>query len=258
MPRLRLLAQRLRLWPSIKHPARAFILVALVGFPACVEAQECVVLLHGLLRSSRSMHSMAEHLSAAGYYVVNHDYASRKKPIASLANSEIPKAVAACPADVPIHIVAHSLGGILLRYYLQNNQITRLGRSVMLGPPNQGSEVVDAMKAVPGFVLINGPAVLQLGTDKNSVPANLGPVAFELGVIAGSRSINLILSNFLPNPDDGKVSVASTKVAGMADHITLPVSHPFLMTSPQSIKQTLYFLQHGRFQHANKTAAPIR
>lgn len=213
--------------------------------------KECVVLLHGLSRTSRSMQTLAEQLVAQGYSVVNHDYPSRQHTIEALALTEIPKAVAQCQAAPRIHFVAHSLGGIMLRYYLRDNTIPRLGRTLMLGPPNQGSEVVDAMKAIPGFVALNGPAVLQLGTDKNSLPLSLGPVNFEVGVIAGSRSINLILSNFLPNPDDGKVSVASTKVAGMADHITLPVSHPFLMSDPRAVEQAMYFLQQGKFRPSN-------
>lgn len=83
-----------------------------------------------------------------------------------------------------------------------------------MAPPNQGSQVVDSLRDVPGFKLINGKAGLQLGTDDKSIPAQLGPVKFELGVIAGSRTVNVLLSQFLPNPDDGKVSVQSTRVAG--------------------------------------------
>ena len=98
------------------------------------------------------------------------------------------------------------MGGILVRQYLLLNTIENLGHVVMLGPPNKGSQVVDKLYKVPGFKLINGPAGMQLGTGELSVPNILGPANFKVGIIAGTRSINLILSSMLPNPDDGKVS----------------------------------------------------
>jgi hypothetical protein len=118
----------------------------------------------------------------------------------------------------------------------------------MLGPPNQGSEVVDNLKNTPGFELLNGPAGMQLGTRTTDIPKTLGPANFELGVIAGTQSINLILSSFLPNPDDGKVSVESTKVDGMHDFVALPTTHPFMMKNDAVINQTVYFLKHGKFK----------
>ena len=118
----------------------------------------------------------------------------------------------------------------------------------MLGPPNKGSQVTDKLKNVPGYKLINGPAGMQLGTDLESVPVKLGRAEFEVGVIAGTRSINLILSTMLPNPDDGKVSVENTKLEGMADHITVPVSHPSIMKNEKVISQAIFFLKNGRFK----------
>jgi hypothetical protein len=117
----------------------------------------------------------------------------------------------------------------------------------MLGPPNNGSEVVDNLKDVPGYELINGPAGMELGTSKTDVTKTLGSVNFELGVIAGTQSINLILSTFLPNPNDGKVSVESAKVEGMCGFITLPVTHPFIMTNDKVISEVVSFLKDGVF-----------
>lgn len=216
-------------------------------------AKDCVVLLHGLARSAGAMETMQQALTDAGYHTVNVDYPSRKHAIEALAPMVIPPALAQCrekQTDV-IHFVTHSMGGILLRQYLQDNVIADLGRVVMMGPPNQGSQVVDNLKDVPGFKAFNGPAGMQLGTSEQDVPKQLGPVSFELGVIAGTSSINLILSTMLPNPDDGKVSVKNTKVQGMCALVTVEVSHPFLMKRQKVIKQVLQFLEAGKFSGDN-------
>lgn len=208
---------------------------------------ECVVLLHGLARTAASMKVMAATLAEEGYHVANIDYPSRKAPIESLARKAVEDGLGACPAASTVHFVTHSMGGILVRYYLANHLLERLGRVVMLAPPNKGSEAVDAMRHVPGFSWLNGPAGYQLGTDKNSVPRSLGPVDFELGIIAGTRTLNLILSQFLPNPDDGKVSVESAKVDGMQAFITVPYTHPFIMTAKEVIDESVLFLRTGHF-----------
>ncbi|MDE1465893.1 esterase/lipase family protein [Spartinivicinus poritis] len=213
-------------------------------------SQECVVLLHGLVRTASSMEKLAIELSKVGFYVVNIDYPSRDKPVEVLAEIAVSEGLKQCKKQnaIPVNYVTHSLGGILVRQYYQQHTPMHVKRVVMLAPPNQGSEVVDNLKNVPGFGLINGPAGRQLGTDKNSIPSQLGPVNFELGVIAGTQSINLILSTFLPNPDDGKVSVERTKVEGMCGFIALPTTHPFIMSNNLVIKEVKNYLKNGKFE----------
>lgn len=229
----------------MRYSSIIFALTLLIPVPTL--ASDCVILLHGLARSDSSMHTMEKALNEAGFHAVNVKYPSRKYPIDKLANDTIPQALTACEDSARINFVTHSLGGILVRQYLSQHEIPRLNHVVMLGPPNQGSEVVDTFGKVPGFKLLNGPAGLQLGTDRRSVPKQLGAANFSLGVIAGTRTINLILSAVLPKPNDGKVSVESTKLDGMKDHLVLPVTHPFMMKNKAVIQQTLYFLNHGKF-----------
>lgn len=237
-----------RFLPSPLRAGWAFFCLTLLLSPPALAA-ECVILLHGLARTEASMNTLAEALEAADYWVVNYHYPSTSQTIEELAQQAIEAGTAQCdPGSDKVHFVTHSMGGILVRQYLHDNTIDKLGRVVMLGPPNQGSEVVDKLAAVPGFELINGPAGLQLGTGQWSVPNNLGPANFEVGVIAGSRSINLILSTLLPDRDDGKVTVENTRLEGMRDHITLPVTHPFMMRNPTVIEQVIYFLRHGTFR----------
>ena len=226
-------------------------LMAILPLPTQASpAKTQVILLHGLCRSSRSMEPMARELTRAGYQVWNVDYPSRTASIEQLAESAVGPAVARCESSgAKINFVTHSLGGILVREYLAHHSIPNLGRVVMLGPPNQGSEVVDKLGGWWLFKKINGPAGNELGTDKNSVPNRLGPANFCAGVIAGNRSINWINSLLIPGPDDGKVSVERTKLAGMADWIEIPATHPFIMRNKIAIAQTIAFLQTGRFNH---------
>lgn len=230
-----------------------FTLCVLFALPptTLLAQSDCVVLLHGLARTSGSMQSLEKTLESKGYAVANIDYPSRKKTIDKLATEAVTAGIKSCNAvkTNQIHFVTHSLGGILVRYFLTHNEIVNLGRVVMLAPPNQGSEVVDNWQDVPGYKLLNGPAGLQLGTDSSSVPLSLGPVDFPLGVIAGNTTINPLLSLSLPNPDDGKVSVEKTKVEGMTDFIVMPYSHPFIMKRKNVINQVIYFLENGHFRH---------
>jgi hypothetical protein len=138
----------------------------------------------------------------------------------------------------------------MVRAYLASNKLKNLGHVVMLGPPNQGSEIVDATREFLGFNWINGPAGRELSTDRVGMPSQLPPVSFSLGVVAGSLSFNPIYSNVINGPDDGKVSVLSTRVQGMRDHLTLPVTHTFMMNNPLVIAQVKNYLKLGRFDHS--------
>ncbi len=192
---------------------------------------------------------MERALSASGYHVMNVDYPSRTASIEKLSEGVVGRAAADCQkaGAVKIHFVTHSLGGILVRSYLARHTIPKLGRVVMLGPPNQGSEAVDKLGSFRVFKKINGPAGNELGTDEKSTPNQLGPVNYCVGVIAGDRSINWINSTLIPGRDDGKVSVERTKLAGMTDHIVIHAAHPFLMRNQTAIRQTIQFLRAGRF-----------
>jgi len=213
-------------------------------------ADECVIILHGLLRTSSSMEAMAEAVEAAGFVAVNIDYPSREYPIEVLAPMAVGKGLVLCEAAGAtdrIHFVAHSLGGILVRKYLTEKEIMNLGRVVMLGPPNQGSKAVDELGDVPGIDWVNGPAGRQLGKGPASVPLKLGPADFDLGIIAGNRTIDPITSAVLDDPDDGKVSVEDTKLEGMNDFIVVEHSHAFMMRLEQPIALTIRFLTTGSF-----------
>lgn len=208
----------------------------------------CVVLLHGLARSDSSMKKLERELLKENFTTINVKYPSRNDTIEVLAEEAITPALAQCSPEEKVSFVTHSMGGVLVRQYVAKHKISRLHRVVMLGPPNKGSEVVDKLGNFPGFYFINGDAGMQLGTGELSVPNKLGKANFDVGIVAGTRSVNLILSSLIPSTDDGKVSVESTKLEGMKDHIEMAATHPFMMKNDNVIEQVIHYLKHGSFK----------
>ena len=211
-------------------------------------ARDCVVLLHGLARVSNSMGELESKLTQADFSVVNVNYSSRKHQIDFLSYEVVSSGIDECLEAKPekIHFVTHSLGGILVRYFFEERNLTNIGRVVMLGPPNQGTELVDKLRNIPGFSFL-GPTGLRLGTGADSVLRELGPVSYEVGVIAGTRNITPLGFFLLDGPNDSVVTVESTKVQGMSDHIILPVTHTFMMRNNKVIDHSINFLRFGHF-----------
>ena len=214
------------------------------------EPKDIVVFLHGLARSDASFKKMEDSFHDAGYKTCNIGYPSTEHPVETLAEKYVLADIKRCigSQNKTINFVTHSMGGIVVRYLATQDLPFLINRVVMLSPPNKGSEVVDTLGGLWLFEFINGPAGLQLSTRNDSLPNTLGKAEFELGIITGNQSINLILSTMIDGEDDGKVSVESAKLEGMKDFLVIEATHPFIMKNKTAIDQTKYFLKNGQFK----------
>ena len=207
-----------------------------------------VLLLHGIARTSASLAKLARSLDAAGFATLNLDYPSRKQSLADLAE-HVHKEAAPFMAQPggQAHVVTHSMGGLLARAYIAQQRPPALGRVVMLGPPNAGSELADLLARYPLYRGYFGPAGQQLGTDpKGGLSQLLGIIDYPVGVIAGDRALDP-LGWLLPRPNDGRVSVDRTHVGGITGHVTVHATHALMVRNAGVIRHTIHFLRHGRF-----------
>ena len=209
-----------------------------------------VVLFHGIGRSYRSMAKMANYFMERGYHILNIDYPATHFPIEELIDIIQENLSPIIQQEKkPIHFITHSMGGLITRGLINKYQLEDVGRVVMLSPPNQGSEVADFLRKYRIYQFIYGPSGQQLITNEDAYHDMLGKVDFPLGVIAGDRTFLPMFSMFiLPGLDDGLVSVESSKIAGMTDHIVLHTNHALIMQNKKVIEQTFHFIESGRFK----------
>jgi pimeloyl-ACP methyl ester carboxylesterase len=215
--------------------------------------RKAALLLHGYGRSGLSMGLLAARLEAAGWATFAPSYGFHTALTTILARLAGPVAEFAARHD-RLDIVTHSMGGLVARALLTAHRPPNLGRVVMCAPPNRGSELADLLVSLNLAHTILGPAHAHLVTRRTAeAEALLGPpntgVDYELGIIAGNRSLTPVPARLLPSPHDGKVSVQATHLAGMADHIVVPVPHSLMTAHPASTSQALHFLSEGRFRH---------
>ena len=209
------------------------------------------MLLHGILRSKTDMLPLCLYLRKHGFDAISILYPSRKQDLENLTDfvDEKIKEAGDYAPDKTLHFVTHSMGSLIARYYIATRRPKNLGKVVMLGPPNTGSEFADFLrdhKALgPVFKKVFGPAGQQLATDYEHI---IHDIDYPLGVIAGNRSINPLAPWVLPGEHDGIVPVERTKIEGMSDHIVMKATHSLMMFNPAVMKQVLNFLKNEKFR----------
>jgi pimeloyl-ACP methyl ester carboxylesterase len=218
---------------------------------------ELVIVLHGLLRSRRSMNKLSGYLRTEGnYQVINLEYASSRKPVAVHAAALRQVIDSLGPKVTRIHLVGHSLGNLVIRHYLADTTDPetglqgdpRIGRIVMIGPPNQGSKMAEWLKHSFLFGTIAGVSGAQLATGWSELEPKLATPKMEFGIIAGAQSDAQKLNNvILKGPDDFTVRLEETKLVGAKDFLVEPLYHGTMMKQPVVLEATRRFLKHGYF-----------
>lgn len=249
-----------------QRTSRLLVVLALLCFCGCVTKKaeqadmtknetnkETVVLLHGIGHSLWNMTMVERALQKAGYATLNLSYPSRKHDIQFLSQwlADTLDAQGVWRDSNKVHFVGHSMGGLVIGLYLQNHRAAlpteKMGRVVMLGTPHGGSEVADGLKDNMLYQFVFGPAGQELTTATRG--ANKIKPWYDLGVIAGTQNWMYPLGQaFIKDDNDGCVSVESTRLDGMKDHIVLPVMHGFMGWDGNVHRQIEAFLKGGAFE----------
>lgn len=212
---------------------------------------EAIILLHGFGGHPVQTALLARRLRGAGFVVCNIGYPSWRWPIDRIVEHIHARIAPFAKAQVgPVHCVGHSMGGLVLRAYLARHRPPNLGRVVMLGTPNGGSEIADLLYRLR----LHGPILYRAGDAlrtrrQATVEQAFGSVDYPLGIIAGDRPMQAWLPGLVFRAaNDGKVSVAATHLAGQADHLILPVAHTAMIYTRPVVDQVVHFLRDGQFR----------
>jgi len=233
---------------------------------------KAVIVVHGLFRTRSSMERLCSYLrERGGYTVFNVGYPSTQRDVGSHAQT-LGRVLANLDGIEEISFVAHSMGNIVIRHYLAdrnggnspappavrstaqtrftNVRAPRMGRFVMLAPPNHGSLAAVTFAENGVFKALAGKSGQELGGEWAKLQGKLATPEFEFGILAGGRNNDIGYNPLLPGDDDGTVSVASTRLAGASDFLVLPVLHSSIIYDTKVMECTLRFLEQGHFVSA--------
>jgi pimeloyl-ACP methyl ester carboxylesterase len=205
--------------------------VRVAGAVPSADTRELVVLAHGMIRTPASMWWLARMLRAEGYRVLNWGYSSYTRAVPELSARLARDTAAALGAAPKVHFVGHSLGTVLIRWVLAHEPPPRVGRVVLLAPPNRGAARADAAAPYFGWLL---PPLADLCSAPDAATVRLrAPAEVEVGIIAGAA--------------DRTVAVAETRLDGARGHVLVPSGHTFIMLRRDVHRLVQAFLRSGSF-----------
>jgi pimeloyl-ACP methyl ester carboxylesterase len=216
-----------------------------------VGGDEAVMLVHGLWLHGLAMKLIRRRLEARGYAVHAPSYRSVGCTLDENA-ADVVRHIRRVRCR-KLHLVGHSMGGLVALTAARAMQAEARGRIVLIGTPFADSYSGRQLERLPGGRLLLGKCMAQwLHGSRGELPRD-----FDIGVIAGSGGIGMgrIIARALPKPNDGVIAVHETRVPGMRDHITLRVSHTQMLVSREIVRQTCSFMEHGCFDHAGASAS---
>ena len=241
---------------STRLTKQAIILIILFAFISAqhnlspektTNGKDFVYILHGLGQGKWSMKLLALRLEKAGFIIKRIGYKSINQTPQDLLHNVTKQINSSLPdSSYTVHFVGHSLGGLMIRTYLDSNNVANLGRVVLIGTPNRGTPLVDKYRD-SWLMKLLGPMPRALGTNENSFPNSIGIPYYPVGIIAGKMEI-INNEKIIPDQDDGIVPLESTKLEQMTDIIIIKTNHAFLSKSRTVSEQTVAFLRNGYFK----------
>jgi len=224
---------------------------------ASTDTSEHVILLHGVLKSGFSMKRLQTALEQEGYHAFNWDYDARNFTVQENAAKLDSLIRAKDFVRRRIHFIAHSIGALVVRHYFEEYPQNNPGRIVMIAPPNQGSRLATELRDFPPFRWFYKKSIANLLTGADAFAPNAGIPDTEFGIIAGGTGGEHGFTWYLPGDDDSVLSVEQTRLRGAADFIVLPHVHGTIVIQDDTILQSLYFIEHGRFLHQEVNRADM-
>jgi len=212
-------------------------------------SKELVILIHGIMYSPLIMWKIEKSLTNAGYNTLNFDYASTRWPMDTVTEKLHQEITDKYSKYEKIHFVTHSLGGLVIRAYLDQFGSELEGHLVMIAPPNQGSITAERFEDFALFKWLLGEPGQHLGKDRDDYFKMYPPPRIHFGIIAGGLCNDKGFNPLIPGDDDGTVGVEETRIYGYADFIIIPGLHTTLLWQGEVIRQIITFIEEGKFDH---------
>ena len=209
------------------------------------------IIFHGIYGESKDLQHISNILNVKGYPVVNIQYPTTTHPIEEMTEKYITPVIekqiknlnilnsnlkTEDQKNLKINFIVHSMGSVLLRYYLKNHKIDNMGKVMFISPPSHGSPLSDnpISDSIPYFL---GPAVSQIKTDKNSFINTLGEPDYQCYILIGDHSDNFLYSFIIPGKDDGMIPFSTAGLQSCSMKVIINTTHTSILESEDTFRE---------------------